>query len=89
MASSEFQTGLAEIGIHKRAYSRHRESIRYRDASGKCINSWWVPEIKVMMIAPTPSSSDKGKVYQRLGIGQIYLERWVESSPTFENVVLE
>jgi hypothetical protein len=62
-ASSEFRIDLSETGINKRAYSRHRGSMRYRDGAKTCINSWWAPAIKVMMIVLDLSSSVKGKIY--------------------------
>jgi hypothetical protein len=74
---------------NERAYYRHQKTVSYQNNAGEFLHTGNAPEMKVMMIAPGPSSFDKGKVFQRLGIGNIYLKRWVESSPTFESVVLE
>jgi hypothetical protein len=91
--SSSYQVGerkLSNCSDHEWAYFEHRKAMSFKNQAGDYLNSMWgVPEIKVMMIAPGPSSSDKGKVYRRLGIGRIWLKRWIESSPNFETVVLE
>jgi hypothetical protein len=42
-----------------------------------------------MMIAPSKDSEDERKVYQRLGIGKVFMKRWLESSPVSETLVLE
>jgi hypothetical protein len=45
-----------------------------------------------MMIAPSDMERDKGtepKVYRRLGIGRIWLKKWVEAEPVFETFSLE
>jgi hypothetical protein len=79
-----------KLTTHEWAYFQHCKGVSFRDQAGRYLNSrWGVPEIKVLMIAPGPSSTGKGKVYRRLGIGRIFLKRWVESSPVFDTIVLE
>jgi hypothetical protein len=75
---------------HERARLYHLTAMSYVDDTGEFVNyGRSIPEIRVMMIAPGPSCSDKGKIYQRLGMGRIYLKRWLEASPVFDTVVLE
>jgi hypothetical protein len=79
-----------ELTTHEWAYFQHCERVSFRDQTGDYLHNMWnIPEIKVLMIAPGPSSSDKGQVYRRLGIGNIFLKPWIQSSPVFETIVLE
>jgi hypothetical protein len=76
--------------FHGWSYLQHCKGVSFRDQAGEHLHSMLgVPEIQVLMIAPGLSSSDKGQVYRRLGIGRIFLKRWVESSPAFDTIVLE
>jgi hypothetical protein len=42
-----------------------------------------------MLVIPSPNHGEGSKIYQRLGIGRIYLKKWAEASPKFETIVLE
>jgi len=42
-----------------------------------------------MVVAPVPVQEEGVVTYRRLGIGRVYLKRWVEASPAFETIVLE
>jgi hypothetical protein len=79
-----------KLTTHEWAYFQHCKGVSFRDQAGDYLNSLSnIPEIQVLMIAPGSSSSDKGQVYRRLGIGRIFLKRWIESSPVFDTIVLE
>ena len=45
--------------------------------------------LHVMLIIPSPIQGAKGTVHQRLCLGKIYLNRWLEASPKFDSIVLE
>jgi hypothetical protein len=80
---------LEELETHERAYFQHWRAMSFRDDAGSTLNGEYVPEIRVMMIAPGPSYSKDARVFRRLGIGKMFLKPWVESSPIFETIVLE
>jgi hypothetical protein len=65
----------------------------YCDMYGKTIHRQGDPPfVWVMMIAPSEHESTKcmePKVYRRLGIGKMWLKKWVESEPVFETFFLE
>jgi hypothetical protein len=68
----------------------HISAQAYCDIHGRpLIDFWTPPQMNVMIIAPSRRHNGPGKVYERIGIGWIYLKRWVESSPVFETIVLE
>lgn len=69
---------------------RHYASVSYYDVEGSLMHDWWnVPKLYVMLIIPSTGKGKGDGVYQRLGIGTIYLKSWVEARPKFERVVLE
>jgi hypothetical protein len=68
----------------------HISAQAYCDINGRpLIDFWTPPQMNVMIIAPSRRHNGPGKVYERIGIGWIYLKRWIESSPVFETIVLE
>lgn len=74
----------------KIAKARHLISVSYYNSQGQLLhNHWHPPALNVMLIAPSTNRGVERNVYQRLGIGQTYLKRWVESSPVFKTIVLE
>ncbi|KAF2033155.1 hypothetical protein EK21DRAFT_86584 [Setomelanomma holmii] len=69
---------------------RHHASVSYHDSEGQLMHAWDnVPKVHVMLIAPSFGKGKGTGVYQRLGLGVIYLKRWVEAQSKFESVVLE
>jgi hypothetical protein len=74
---------------HGRAYAHHLARLSYYDVHGDLLHGREeLTHLWVMLITPSPDDREKRKVYQRLGIGRIYLKRWVEASPSFESIVL-
>jgi hypothetical protein len=74
---------------HDQAYSHHLARLSYHDINNELLHSRdHPPFLWAMLIAPREASDLQLKVYERIAIGQIYLKRWVESSPVFEALVL-
>ena len=72
--------------LHATAFLKYLSGLSFMDVDGKLMHaSSDVPEITVMLISPTDGG---GKVYERLGLGRVYLKRWVEAKPKFETIVL-
>jgi hypothetical protein len=65
----------------------------YYDSQGKTMHEERLPPfLWVMMIAPSENARNRcveQKVYRRLGIGKIWLKKWVEAEPVFETFFLE
>jgi hypothetical protein len=75
---------------HAQAYAHHLARLSYYDINGDLMHrALYPPPLWVMLIAPSENGGEQNIVYQRLGIGRIYLKSWVEASPTFETLVLE
>jgi hypothetical protein len=73
-----------------RAFVKHWEGLSYLGIDGTPLDKLqYMPELYVMAVAPSPGQEEGGVVYQRLGIGRMYLKRWVDASPKFETIVLE
>jgi len=73
-----------------RAFVKHWEGLNYFGIDGSPIHDLqYIPELYVMAVAPVPVQEDGDVIYRRLGIGRVYLKRWVEASPKFETIVLE
>jgi hypothetical protein len=76
--------------VHTRADSNHVADLSYFDVHGALLHpTYSVPTLKVMLVVPNREGYRGHTTYKRLGLGQIYLKRWVEASPTFETIVLE
>jgi hypothetical protein len=72
------------------ALSKHLADVSYFDMEGKLLHLWdRVPKLNVMVIIPSEGPGKRTGVYQRAGLGRIYLKRWVENNPKFKTVVLE
>lgn len=70
-----------------KACAKHLADLSYFDPSGGLLHQWDdVPSLNVMMIG-SDDAENTGIAF-RIGIGQIYLRRWVEAAPRFETVVL-
>lgn len=76
--------------LGKRQFAKHFEQVSYFDSCGTMMHAWdSAPALNVLMIRPS-TGKDEGKgIYQRVGIGEIYLKRWLEAKPVFETIVLE
>jgi hypothetical protein len=75
---------------HTIALSKHFAGVSYFGVSGGLMHDWWgPPALRVMMIVPSNGRGKGQRVYERAGLGRIYLKRWVEADPKFETVVLE
>jgi hypothetical protein len=75
---------------HTQAYFNLLRRLSYYDINGELLhNQESVPFLWAMLVIPSPDNGAERKVYQRLGLARIYLKRWVESSPSFEPIVLE
>lgn len=57
----------------------------YDDLTGRMRDP---PKVNVMVVARSSVQSGSTIVYERLGIGAIYLKKWLEASPKFETLVL-
>jgi hypothetical protein len=96
---ADFWTPLAHIPgsedrpeniVCDKKFLRHFAAVSYFDANGELMHYWdRVPRLNVMMIVPSTGRGQRQGVYQRAGLGWVYLKRWVEASPKFETVVLE
>jgi hypothetical protein len=79
------------IQLNMMEVARHLHDMSYfgrRD--GELMHPWHdVPKIQVMMITPSTIGKVGRTVYRRVGLGTVYLKRWVEANPTFETVILE
>jgi hypothetical protein len=76
--------------MHLQALMKHFAGLSYFDTNGKLLHDMMgVPQLNVMMITPSRKGDEGGNVYERVGIGKIYLRRWVEARPMFETVILE
>jgi hypothetical protein len=74
----------------ERAFLKHMADLSYLDVHGNPLHPVTVVhEINVMLIAPSRQGDHGRRVFERLGFGRVYLNRWVEASPVFETVVLE
>jgi hypothetical protein len=78
---------------HKLACTHHLRQQSYHDFHGKTVHEeGYPPLLWVMMIAPSENERTKCmelNVYRRLGIGRIWLKKWVEVKPAFETFFLE
>jgi hypothetical protein len=71
------------------AWSHHLARVGYHDVHRALLHERErPPHLWVMLIIPSSDNGEERKVYQRLGIGTIYLKSWVEASPSFETIVL-
>jgi hypothetical protein len=76
--------------LRKRALLHHLADVSYSDIDGSLLHDeYQIPTLNVMLVVPNTEGNGGHTTYQRLGIGQIYLKRWVEASPNFETLVLE
>jgi hypothetical protein len=76
--------------IHERAFLKHMADLSYFNVNGEALHPVTVAhEINVMLVGPSQQGNRGGRVFEKLGIGRVYLKRWVEASPIFETVVLE
>jgi hypothetical protein len=79
-----------EFSHERVSHAFHISTQCYSDKDGNSLlNCWKPPAMIVMMIVPSRRHRGPGKVYERLGVGRIYLKRWVEASRVFETIVLE
>lgn len=79
---SSFFTGIKN--------TRHLDALSYSDAEGKLMHELDIPPtVNVMRIVPSKGRGKGTGVYQRVGLGRIYLKRWTEANPQFTTVVLE
>lgn len=51
-------------------------------------NGWESYTLNVMLVAPRPVQHGTTMVYERLGIGEIYLKKWFEADRKFETLVI-
>lgn len=80
----------AHYKLDWQAIWRHYAGVSYYDVEGSLMHRWHdVPVVHVMLVAPSTGRGRGTGVYQRLGLGVIYLRRWVEAGPVFGSVVLE
>jgi hypothetical protein len=76
--------------LGKRQFAKHFEQVSYFDSLGTMMHAWdSPPALNVLMIRPSIGKGEGTGVYQRVGIGEIYLKRWLEANPVFETKVLE
>jgi hypothetical protein len=86
----ETKTKYQEIMRHQLAANHYRRTQAYYDINGQPLHSFRNPPVvHVMMIGKKQGCSQDESIYQRLGVGEIYLKSWVEACPTFDNIVLE
>jgi hypothetical protein len=79
-----------EYPIRDKKFLRHFAAVSYFDTNGELMHYWdQVPRLNVMMIVPSTGKGRGEGVYQRAGLGCVYLKRWAEANPKFETVVLE
>jgi hypothetical protein len=70
--------------------AKHLYDVSYFGTRGELMHPWHdVPKIQVMMIIPSTMGEMRKTVYRRVGLGTVYLKRWVEAKPGFETVILE
>jgi hypothetical protein len=73
----------------RQAVMKHIQRLNYPKMYGSLVYPFEGPlSINVMLIAPSAHVGGKSTIYERLGVGQIALKRWVEASPVFETIVL-
>jgi hypothetical protein len=76
--------------VCNKIFLKHFAAVSYFDANGELMHYWdRVPRLNVMMIVPSTGRGQGQGVYQRAGLGWVYLKRWAEANPKFETVVLE
>ncbi|KAH6639191.1 heterokaryon incompatibility protein-domain-containing protein [Boeremia exigua] len=46
------------------------------------------PKLNVMLVTPSATQGGTITIYERLGIGQVYLKRWLEADPKFQTIIL-
>ena len=69
---------------------RHLIAQGYRDSDGQPLHPYDnSPMVNVMMVGAKLGCSEDGKIYQRLGFGEIYFQRWVEASDKRETLFIE
>ncbi len=74
---------------HMQAYYKSMTDLSYWTPLGERLHEQDVPpELNVMLVAPHEDHEEGSMVYRRLGLGKIYLKRWVEAEPNFETLVL-
>jgi hypothetical protein len=74
---------------HIAAFSKHMEDLSFFDVNHDLLHRWdAVPMLNVMLVSPEWDQSLKRNVYKRIGMGEIYLKRWIEASPVFDTIVL-
>lgn len=72
------------------ALYRHLMKQGYRDKHERLLHHYISPPmVNVMVIGVKKDCGTEGKIFQRLGTGQMDLKRWVEACPNFETIVLE
>ena len=82
--------GSTPLKHHAITLSKHFAGASYFDVNGRLMHDWWdPPALRVMMIVPSTGKGTGMGVYERVGLGRIYLKRWAEANPRFETVVLE
>jgi hypothetical protein len=70
-------------GDARHALAKFFAQLSYFDIDGSLLHNWEEPPTLIVMpIAPSPLVGAGSAVYEKLGIGEIYLKRWVEASPT-------
>ncbi|KAK7183199.1 hypothetical protein DPSP01_011424 [Paraphaeosphaeria sporulosa] len=76
--------------LDMQAIWRHYAGVSYYGAGGGLMHHWHdVPVVHVMLVAPSTGQGKGTGAYQRLGLGVVYLKRWVEAGPVVGSVVLE
>jgi hypothetical protein len=92
--STEYRTygwtpDIQMAGDSRHAVSKFFAPLSYLDINVSLLHDWEEsPTLIVMLVAPRSLVGAGSAVYEKLGIGEIYLERWVEASSTFESIVL-
>jgi hypothetical protein len=92
--STEYRThdwkpDIAMKGDTRHALAKFFAQLSYFDIDISLLHNWEEPPtLMVILIAPSPLVGAGSAVYEKLCIGEIYLKRWMEASPTFESIVL-
>jgi hypothetical protein len=81
--------GVTDTDSVRHAAAKYLAQMSYYDIEGSLLHDWMHPPLlDVMMIAESHHTNGGSKIYERLGVGKIYLKRWVYASPIFETIVL-
>lgn len=71
------------------AFNNHLMEVWHLDGHERFTNELSEPpKLHVMLVTPSPVQTGSTILYERLGIGQIYLRSWLEARPRFETMVL-